>query len=218
MFKLAPVLKSILHIISPELKRNVLWYKNRITRRINIKRWEALGRPLPPPHQYKQLVVEKVAKENGLKCLLETGSFLGHMIEAQKKNFEQILSIELDETLYKNVQEKFTSTKHIKIYQGDSSEKLSMMLDTISGKTVLFWLDGHFSGPFTARGTKICPIYEELNQIFKYKFPGMYILIDDARLFVGADDYPTMAELDQFIKKKNSELQLKVANDIIHIS
>ena len=67
------MLKEVLYTISPALHRNIAWYKNRITRASKIKQWEALGKPLPPPHQYKQFVVEKVAKENVLECLLETG-------------------------------------------------------------------------------------------------------------------------------------------------
>jgi hypothetical protein len=30
----------------------------------------------------------------------------------------------------------------------------------------IFWLDGHYSSGITAKGDKICPIFEELDSIF----------------------------------------------------
>ena len=52
----------------------------------------------------------------------------------------------------------------------------------------------------TAKGSKFCPIYEELNAIFT-SIDKHCLLIDDARLFNGADDYPTLDELKGFILK-----------------
>ena len=43
------------------------------------------------------------------------------------------------------------------------------------------------------------------------------ILIDDARLFNGKNDYPTIKQLKQKVNKINNALHLFVKNDIIHI-
>jgi hypothetical protein len=41
------------------------------------------------------------------------------------------------------------------------------------------------------------------------------VLIDDARLFIGQRDYPTMEELDTFIKMQNQGYSMNVDSDII---
>lgn len=61
------------------------------------------------------------------------------------------------------------------------------------------------------------PIINELTHIFNHKIEGHVILIDDARCFNGADDYPTIKELQNFIKEKMPLLKLSVEDDIIRI-
>jgi hypothetical protein len=44
----------------------------------------------------------------------------------------------------------------------------------------MFWLDRHYSGGFTAKGEKDCPIIEELDAISNGSHLKHSILIDDA--------------------------------------
>jgi hypothetical protein len=98
--------------------------------------------------------------------------------------------------------------------QGDSGNVLNQVLAEIS-QPALFWLDGHYSEGITAKGEKECPIIEELSCIFKSKRLNHLILIDDARLFIGRNDYPTIQELTDFIFKECPNASVDVSDDMI---
>ena len=106
---------------------------------------------------------------------------------------------------------------HINILRGDSSKVLPIILSKID-KPALFWLDGHYSAGITAKGDLNTPILKELKLILNHKIKKNIILIDDARCFVGKDDYPTIAELESFVKKINPNLSFKNEDDIIRIT
>jgi hypothetical protein len=80
----------------------------------------------------------------------------------------------------------------------------------------LFWLDGHYSGGLTAKGEKECPVYEELNSIFASPFQH-FIFMDNARLFVGNNDYPTIAEMKDFVKLQKTSYYFSIENDCIRL-
>ena len=79
---------------------------------------------IPPSHFIKQHTILKYKKKHNANILVETGTYLGTMIEAQKHYFSKIYSIELDEKLYKNATKRFMSYSHIDIVHGDSSQEL----------------------------------------------------------------------------------------------
>ena len=79
----------------------------------------------------------------------------------------------------------------------------------------IFWLDGHYSSGITAKGELECPIYGELDAIFSFQSLNHLILIDDARLFNGTNDYPTIPELINYVKQKNSKYTISITDDII---
>lgn len=183
--------------------------------RRRITDWISNGRPIPVPHELKQIAILYYASINGLDVLVETGTFLGDTIWEQRNNFKKIFSIELSSDLYKLAKKRFKGFNHIRLLQGDSSVRLEEVMADLNSPA-LFWLDGHYSGGITAKGTKECPIFEELRHIFSCSFRHT-ILIDDARLFVGRDDYPTIIELNSFVAAE-SGYQFRVENDIIVLS
>lgn len=81
-------------------------------------------------------------------------------------------------------------------------------------KPTLFWLDAHYSGDGTARGTKDTPIAKELQSIFDHSVKNHVILIDDARDFENDPSYPSLEKLEQFVHS-NSEYKMSVENDMI---
>lgn len=179
-----------------------------------ILKWRLKGSPLPPPHVIKINIIDKFQSKFGSTTFIETGTFLGDMIEAQKSNFERLHSIELSEELYQKAAERFEKNNEITIHQGDSGKVLKEIVNNLN-QQALFWLDGHYSGGETALGDKECPVLEELESIFGGEIKNHVILIDDARLFKGAKDYPTIEEIGKVISDYNSKYVVKVKNDII---
>jgi hypothetical protein len=181
----------------------------------NISNWEKSGRPMPPPHIVKVRTVERFQAKTAYKTLVETGTFMGDMIEAQLGNFDKIYSIELSEKYWKDAKEKFKSQPKVKLLQGDSGKVLHELQSELK-EPAIFWLDGHYSGADTAKGEKISPIYEELEAIFKSPIAHC-VLIDDARLFNGTDDYPALDDLKAFIVKKRPKAEIAVDSDTISV-
>ena len=181
-----------------------------------LQQWERAGRPMPPPHQVKQLAIENFASKYGCKILVETGTYLGDMMQAQKGNFEKLYSIELSRELWERAVNRFRKDPNVEIVNGDSGKVLFSLVPTFQ-QPVLFWLDGHYSGGITAKGETDCPVYLELDAIFTHGAPRHVILIDDARLFNGTNDYPTMIQLEEWLNRKNSNYQLEVKDDLIRI-
>ncbi len=179
------------------------------------KEWEERGKPIPPPHIIKEKIIMEYQKANQYKIFVETGTYLGEMVKAQKDNFEEIYSIELSTMLYNRARRKFKKFKHIKILNGDCGEILRNIVPTIN-KSAIFWLDAHYSEGITARGDADCPIFEELQSILKSKFNHI-ILIDDARLFNGKNDYPTIKKLSTFVLTYKNKSDIKIKDDVIRI-
>jgi hypothetical protein len=167
-----------------------------------VKRWEKQGKPIPPPHSVKQKIIEKYHSASGYNILIETGTYMGQMVDAMKDIFKKLYSVELSVDLWKRAVNRFSKYKHITIVHGDSGKVLKEITKYID-EPAIFWLDGHYSAGITAKGDKNCPIFEEIDAIFMYKKFNHILLIDDARYFKGQDDYPSLDELTTYIKNKD---------------
>jgi hypothetical protein len=167
-----------------------------------------------PPHLVKQKTITEYQQNYGYTTLIETGTYLGDMVEAQRKRFKKVISIELSEELWKKAQKRFKRNKNVEIVLGDSGKVLPEILKNIH-EPVIFWLDGHYSEGITAKGDKDCPIFEELNAIFGGKTTNPILLIDDARCFTGEGDYPTIDLLTNYIQRHNERYQVEVKHDMI---
>jgi hypothetical protein len=178
--------------------------------------WEKKGRPIPPPHVYKQKTVKQYARLFSIITFIETGTYRGEMVEAIKTTFDRIYSIELDSTLYETAKQRFSKSRSITIIKGDSGRVLPELLRSIKSPC-LFWLDAHYSSGITARGELETPIMKELQCILNHPIKQHVILIDDARLFVGQNDYPTIEELKRFVFNINPNLVIRIENNIIRV-
>jgi hypothetical protein len=184
--------------------------------RLQFKRWQEAGKPVPAPHAVKRRIVGSYARSFGTDIFVETGTYLGDMVFAVKDLFRSIFSIELSIDLWKRARSRFWASPHIEICQGDSCEVLPRILSRIS-EPCLFWLDGHYSAGATAKGFLETPIVQELETIFGHAVKDHVILIDDARCFNGTHDYPTLERLRQLVATHRPEFVFSVANDIIRI-
>lgn len=154
---------------------------------------------------------------------IETGTFLGDTVEYFKNKFESILTIELSEELAEKARKRFKDQSNVMVVQGDSGRELAALLTARRGKA-LFWLDGHYSSEFfvkdefirTAKGDKNTPVESELDIIFSSNVEPL-VLIDDARLFNGKADYPSIDAVKKRVSRYQPSYKVFVSTDIIHI-
>lgn len=177
--------------------------------------WTTKGRSGPPPPLIKREVVRGYGRRLGLRTLVETGTFKGDMVMFNRKTFERLFTIELDPKLHEEASARFTSDAKVVALQGDSSVVLPDLLRRIDERC-LFWLDAHYSGGNTARGTFETPIRIELDHILRHRKDHV-ILIDDARLFTGEDGYPTIEEIETLVHETTPESLISIEHDIIRI-
>jgi len=207
------MLNSIKQVIKRTLPDDVL----KLRRDLEARRaWEKQGRPSPPPHIIKEELIRDYAKNFKTPILIETGTYLGDMVHAMRKTFSKIISFELDQTLAAQARERFANNNQIEIIQGDSGKQLGERLANIN-EPCLFWLDGHYSGGITAKGSLETPIKHELTAILSHPVDGHVILIDDARCFTGEHDYPTIDELKSFVATRKPNHKFSVEHDVIRI-
>lgn len=183
---------------------------------IEVFVWGIKNKPTPLPHKKKVKIISVYSERFHIQTLIETGTYLGQTVDDLKNTFDKIYSIELDKTLYKNARKIFFKDKGVKIIQGDSAIILPDLIKEVKTPT-LFWLDAHYSGGITAKGTEETPILNELRSISKSKIKNHVILIDDARNFTGLYDYPTIKETKLFVSRYFPNYKIGIKNDIIRI-
>lgn len=189
-----------------------------MTRRLEkeVKDWERHGRPDVLPNIMKHKIVEEYARKFRLPVLIETGTNMGAMVSAMTNVFQQIVSIELEESLYARAKRKFERFEHVRILHGDSAQVLTKLLPKVF-EPCLFWLDAHYCGGMTARGPEGTPIVKELTQVLAHPIPGHIILIDDARCFTGENDYPGVGEIRDLVYQAHPDWVFECRQDIMRI-
>jgi hypothetical protein len=181
-----------------------------------IQSWHRNGEPVPPPYAVKRQTLREYGRRFGLRMLVETGTFYGDTSFALRNDFDRIVTIELDRALYERASGRLKAYPHITLLQGDSGKLITRVLAEVS-EPVLFWLDAHYSGGFTARGDLDSPIFAELDAILTHSIRNHVILIDDARDFTGQGGYPTLPRLHEYVQAKRPDLTIETRSDVIRI-
>jgi hypothetical protein len=203
--------------LKPLLKRTPLYpLFVRLRDRREVAAWEASGRQGPPPHAVKRRALQAYAGRHGLRTFVESGTFLGDMVEGLRRSMDRVVTIELDDALYRRAQDRFAACSNVEVLHGDSGELLRGVVQAIE-EPALFWLDGHYSGGYTARGSSDTPIMRELTAIVADAPRGHVVLVDDARHFDGQGDYPSIAELREFLTDRAPGHDFEVRDDVIRI-
>ena len=175
------------------------------------------------PYKKKRKIIDGYRKKYKVDVFVETGTFLGDTIEYFKHKFKILYTIELSTDLARRAIKRFETEKNVKVIEGNSADILKQLVQELDC-VALFWLDGHYSSEFfyngeyiiTAKADKNTPIEEELDIILDSKYPNV-ILVDDARLFNGENDYPTITNIKQKLILSGRNYILQVFDDIIHI-
>jgi hypothetical protein len=195
-------------------------FKSRLTRRSSNHINEA-GEI--PSYNAKRQIIDRYRVEFAIKIFIESGTFLGDTTNFLKNEFDQLYTIELSIDLANRAKDRFKGNNKVEVIQGDSGEVLKSLVPKLS-QPALFWLDGHYSSEFfydgeyfvTAKAEINTPIEKEIEAILHSTFLNV-ILIDDARLFVGESDYPTVDAIKNNIVKSGLAYDFFVEKDIIHI-
>ena len=190
--------------------------KEAISAHKKIVLWKLAGRPIPPPHIVKQKIIKEYAQRYDLYTFVETGTFMGEMIDAVLHTFSKIISVEVDQALAVRAQKKFSAYPHVTIIHGDSSKALPVIVADIK-EPCLFWLDAHYSGGVTGKSNVETPIVQELNILLNHSAYNHIILIDDAREFTRNNNYPSLEEVASLITARHPDWIVQVKDDIIRI-
>ncbi len=208
------MIKSFIKQLLPEAAVNLYKLKRQ---KNEYTRWHNSDSTIAPPFLVKQELLDKYRKKHNAKIFVETGTYLGDTTFYQSKYYSKLFTIELSDMLYKKATNRFKDNENIKVLNGDSGKVLNNIISELT-KPTLFWLDGHYSEGFTAKGDKECPVVEELNAILDANnYKSFVILIDDARYFNGTKSYPTLEEVEQILRTKGANATVKVENDVIII-
>jgi hypothetical protein len=149
------------------------------------------------------------------KNFIETGTYIGAGVKsALNAGFENIYSIELDESRYKYNVRQFKGDKRVNLILGDSGVELPKLLTNINEQST-FWIDAHYCGEelgTAALAAKWTPIKEELDSIKDHHIKNHIILIDDFRCMDNTH-FDTRTQRDVgFPGKENLLLKLKEIN------
>lgn len=179
--------------------------------------WRLRGRPVPPPEEFKRRVIRRVVKESGARTFVETGTWQGDTVAKIAPFVTRAITIELDQSLFEAARERFAGDSTVEVIHGDSGDVIGQVLPGLESPAV-FWLDGHYSGPGTGLGVLETPIVAELRQVLAGADRRDVILIDDARLFGNAPDYPTIDEVRTQVLEAWPDAAFAVEDDIMRVS
>ena len=133
-----------------------------------------------------------------------------------EKYFKNLYTIELDHDLYLQGKALAKKRSRVNFLEGDSGIIIQDVLKKIN-KPTLFWLDAHYSGDGTARGSIDTPIIKELQHIFAHHIKKHVLVIDDMRCFDGTNDYPRLIDLENFILSTAPGYKISYGKDLIVI-
>jgi hypothetical protein len=137
-------------------------------------------------HELNEIFLMINKSKNDFDLFLETGTLIGDTINNIKSEFQQLVSIEIVENLYKVSKERFINENKIEIIWGDSVVEMPKLINRFN-KRIIFFLDGHYSAGTTGKGDKDVPLIEELIIIEEKYINDGLIIIDDADLFEFVD-------------------------------
>jgi len=127
--------------------------------------------------------IRRFVEHHDIKIFIETGTAGGQSVREASELFEKCHTIEIVEGRPNGYFQE-----NIKFHFGDSARLLKSISNPYMGQRILYWLDAHWSEPYESpEGVDECPLIDEIKAI---KGHDCLILIDDARLFMGAHPYP----------------------------
>lgn len=127
--------------------------------------------------------VKRFAKEYDIKVFIETGTAGGNSVRAAAEIFEYCHSIEI---VPGRPEGEFPD--NVTLHEGDSADLAGKIAGQYEGHRIFFWLDAHWSDDKESDNKENeCPLLREIEAV---KGHDCFIMIDDARLFLGPHPWP----------------------------
>ncbi len=183
---------------------------------LRLSNWWLEGTFGASPDGLKRKTIERYLMPS---CdLVETGSYHGKTARYFGRLGYRVVSLEPSAELLRIARANTAKLRNVSILYGSSEALLSTVLANASSNRIVFWLDGHYSGPGTYQGQSDCPIESELESIAAamHGFSYIRILIDDFRLFGIEKGYPPKDYLVDWARKYGFDWDVK--NDIFILS
>jgi hypothetical protein len=136
-------------------------------------------------------LVRRLAQKHGIKCFIETGTYMGDSARFAATVFPRVVTIEISSEFQQQAIAR-SRGRNIEFLLGDSASILPSVVSSLEG-TALFWLDGHAGAGFYGEGDDNCPLAAELDAISASPHPHA-IFIDDARAFLAPPPPPFQFE------------------------
>lgn len=162
----------------------------------------------------KRWWLRHLARRYRCRTLIETGTYRGDMVAAMVPDFDRLLTVELDPGMAAAASERFHDLQQVRVVAGDSGEVLRDLLPSINERCA-FWLDGHYSGPGTAFGSRPTPILSEIETIARHHRGDHLILIDDARCFGSEAGYPDLPTVTAALRAIAPGYEISIRDDMI---
>jgi hypothetical protein len=145
-----------------------------------------------------------------INTFVETGTCHGETIEKVVTRFKEIHTVELSDELFQNVASKFGAT--VSCRHGFSVEFLKELLPYMGDRSVIYWLDAHYSGGPSAGEHAQCSLLDEIHTINNSRIGNAdFILIDDAHVFFSpaalkppfdAKQWPSLTQIFDALNEK----------------
>lgn len=182
-----------------------------------VSSWIAKGCTGIAPPPVKRLILSSYLRRFSIKQFVETGTHLGDTLaHIADDKAVKCTSIELADDYFSKATRRFASYPNVNLLHGDSELLLPVYVQELH-EPVLFWLDGHYSGGTTGKGTADTPISIELAAILDSPIKNHIILIDDARCFTGANGYPCLDVLIKTVREQGN-YDAEVSTDVIRLT
>ncbi|MCB0794353.1 MAG: hypothetical protein KDB88_06420 [Flavobacteriales bacterium] len=168
------------------------------------------------PHR----IAIELAKAQGCKTFIETGTFEGGTTRWARKHFGTVHTIELSEHYHGLYSAELEKIGGVHAHLGDSRKVLPGIVASLGDTPAIHWLDGHWSGGSTSGAADQCPLMGELACI-AHRTQDV-ILIDDARLFLSTPQrphdpgqWPSMVEIVTMLTADGAKRAIQVIDDVI---
>lgn len=187
----------------------------------HIVEWMVTQQPEQPPSALKLASLLYAMRRFGIRTFVETGTYMGDTAAAMAQFGNQVITIELSAELHEKACARFADNPLVRCERGDSGDLLPAIIARLDAPA-MFWLDGHYSGGFTAKGERDTPLMQELEALAAARqerpalIDGSAVFIDDARLF-GDGDYPSVEEMREFAKRNLPRHAVSLVHDALRI-